>query len=236
MPERLAPSERAPGLKLGDGVALPPETVIGAHVAIHSGVTVGPGCTIQDGAIVGKRLGRDEHEDRANEPVEIGAGTIICCSAIVSEGVTIGERAIIGDQAHLREGVRIGADSLVGQGTSLSVGVEVGARVRIESQCDIGGPAIVEDDVFMGPGVTATNDNTLARLDGAEQMRGPVLRHACRVGGRVLLLPGIEIGEEAFVAAGSLVTRDVPAHTVVMGSPARVLRAVPEDDLIEHHR
>jgi UDP-2-acetamido-3-amino-2,3-dideoxy-glucuronate N-acetyltransferase len=217
-------------------VPLPPDAVVGAHVAIHDGVTLGPGCTIQDGVILGKRLGRDERQERANRPVHIGAGAIICCSAIVSEGVTIGGRTIIGDQAHLREDVRIGADSLVGQGTSLSLGVDVGDRVRIESQCDFGGPAVIEDDVFVGPGVTAANDNTLARREGAEPMRGPVLRRACRVGAGVLLLPGVEVGEEAFVAAGSLVTRDVPPRTVVMGSPAREVRTVPDADLLERHR
>ena len=63
-------------------------------------------------------------------------------------------------------------------------------------------------------------------------MHGPVLRRACRVGGAAVLLPGVEIGEEAFVGAGAVVTKDVPARAVVVGNPARVLRDVPDDELL----
>jgi acetyltransferase-like isoleucine patch superfamily enzyme len=63
-----------------------------------------------------------------------------------------------------------------------------------------------------------------------------VFRRACRIGGGVVIVPGVEIGEEAFVAAGALVTRDVPPRAVVMGTPARVVRQVPDDDLLEHWR
>ena len=69
-----------------------------------------------------------------------------------------------------------------------------------------------------------------------EPLRGPVFRRACRVGGGVVLVPGVEIGEEAFVAAGALVTRDVPARAVVMGVPARVVREVGDEDLLERWR
>jgi acetyltransferase-like isoleucine patch superfamily enzyme len=67
-------------------------------------------------------------------------------------------------------------------------------------------------------------------------LRGATLRRACRVGGGVVLTPGVEIGEEAFVAAGAVVTHDVPARAVVMGVPARVVRKVPDDELLERWR
>ncbi len=67
-------------------------------------------------------------------------------------------------------------------------------------------------------------------------MAGPVFRRACRVGGGVVLTPGVVIGEEAFVAAGAVVTRDVEPRAVVMGVPARVVRRVPEADLLERWR
>jgi UDP-2-acetamido-3-amino-2,3-dideoxy-glucuronate N-acetyltransferase len=81
--------------------------------------------------------------------------------------------------------------------------------------------------------VTTTNDNTMGRRDRSTPLRGPRLRRACRVGGGAVLLPGVEVGEEAFVAAAAVVTRDVPARTVVMGSPAKPVREVSEADLIE---
>jgi acetyltransferase-like isoleucine patch superfamily enzyme len=78
-----------------------------------------------------------------------------------------------------------------------------------------------------------TNDNSMARHEQNTAIRGPALRRACRIGGGAVLCPGVVIGEEAFVAAGAVVTRDVPARAVVMGVPARQLREVPDEDLLE---
>src|SRR5205807_1133717 len=106
----------------------------------------------------------------------------------------------------------------------------------VQANVDRAGEALVEDDVFVGPGVTSTNDHTMARHAVGEALRGAVLRRACRIGGGAVLVPGIEVGEEAFVAAGAVVTRDVPARAVVMGVPARVAGEVPEQDLLERWR
>ena len=109
----------------------------------------------------------------------------------------------------------------------------IGARVRIQTNCYITAFSTIENDVFVGPGVTLTNDDTMARHGPDHALRGATLRRACRVGGGVVLCPGVEVGEEAFVAAGAVVTRDVPARAVVMGVPAREVREVPDEDLIE---
>jgi acetyltransferase-like isoleucine patch superfamily enzyme len=87
--------------------------------------------------------------------------------------------------------------------------------------------------VFVGPGVTTTNDDTMGRHPPGVPLAGPRLRRACRVGGGAVLTPGVEIGEEAFVAAGAVVTRDVGDREVVMGVPARVVRRVGDEDLFE---
>ena len=88
----------------------------------------------------------------------------------------------------------------------------------------------------MGPGAVTTNDSTMGRHGPEYALRGCTLRRACRVGGAAVLTPGVEVGEEAFVAAGAVVTRDVPARAVVMGVPARVVREVADEDLLERWR
>jgi UDP-2-acetamido-3-amino-2,3-dideoxy-glucuronate N-acetyltransferase len=92
---------------------------------------------------------------------------------------------------------------------------------------------VVEDDVFIGPGATLTNDNTMARHAKGEPPDAPTLRRACRVGGGAVICPGVEIGEEAFVGAGAVVTLDVPPRAVVVGAPARKIREVGDEDLLE---
>ena len=136
----------------------------------------------------------------------------------------------------MRERSSIGPGSVIGRGSVIDNDVAVGARVRVQSNVYLTAFTVVEDDVFVGPGVNTTNDNTMARHPDDEPLQGALLRRACRVGGSAVLTPGVEIGEEAFVAAGALVTRDVPARAVVMGVPARVVREVGEEDLLERWR
>ena len=91
----------------------------------------------------------------------------------------------------------------------------------------------VEDDVFIAPCVVTTNDNFMGRTEARHALRrGPTIRRGARVGGGAVLLPGIEIGEEAFVGAGAVVLEDVPPRAVVVGNPARRIRDVPEEELL----
>ena len=129
----------------------------------------------------------------------------------------------------------IGARSVVGRGSTIDNDVTIGERVLIQTLVYVTGGSVVEDDVFLGPGVITTNDDAMGRHPPGEPLLGVTLRRACRIGGGVVLTPGVEIGEEAFVAAGAVVTRDVGAREVVMGVPARVVRRVADEDLIERY-
>jgi acetyltransferase-like isoleucine patch superfamily enzyme len=232
----LTPSDRAPGLLLGAGVELPDDVAIGGHVVIHAGTVVEAGARIQDGAVIGKPLAlgaRSTAPREAPAPARIGPGATVCAGAVVVAGAQIGERAIVGDQAQVRERAVVGNGSVVGRGSAVDNDVRIGARVRIQSNCYITAYSTIEDDVFVAPGVTLTNDHTMGRHGPDYALRGATLRRACRVGGGVTIVPGVEVGEEAFVAAGALVTKNVPPRMVAIGVPARFVREVPEEDLLE---
>lgn len=222
------PDSLAPGLVLSPAAVVGERVSFGANVVVHAGVVIGDDVTIQDGVVLGKSpqlAPTSAATGHAGEPLVIEDGAAICAQAVVFAGARIGAGAIVGDQAYVRERAVIGAGTVVGRGTCVDNDVVVGARVRIQSQVYLTAYSVVEDDVFVGPCAMTTNDQTMARP--GDDLRGVTLRRGCRIGGGAVLLPGVEIGEEGFVAAGSVVTRDVAAGMLVMGSPARVVREVP---------
>jgi len=231
-------SERAPGLVLGENVKIGEGVSFGAHVVVHDGTVIGDGCVIEDHAVLGKRprLARGSSAKGEVGGLVLGDRVTVCAGAVVFAGANIEEEAIIGDQSYVRERSRIGAGSVIGRGSVVDNDVVVGARVRVQTNVYLTAFTVIEDDVFVGPCAMTTNDDTMSRHGPDMQLRGATLRRACRVGGAAVLTPGVEIGEEAFVAAGAIVTKNVPARTVVMGTPARFTREVGEDDLLERWR
>jgi UDP-2-acetamido-3-amino-2,3-dideoxy-glucuronate N-acetyltransferase len=226
----------APGAVVHEAARIGAGTRIGSGAVIHSGTQLGANCLVEDNAVLGKRPRLREGSSAAGAqigPLVLGDGVIVCCGAVVYAGAQVGERVIIGDQAQVREGSSVGPRTVVGRASCVDFGARVGARVLIQTAVYVTGGSVVEDDVFLGPGVCTTNDSAMGRHPAGEPLQGPIFRRACRVGGGVVLVPGIEIGEEAFVAAGAVVTKNVAARDVAMGVPARVVRDVPDEDLIE---
>lgn len=222
----------AGGVNVGENVSF------GAHVVVHEDTVIGEGVEVGDMAVLGRRPKLAAHSSAHGEvhPLWVGPGAWIGAGSVVLAGARIAAGAIVGDRCFVRERASIGEGAVVGSGSVIDNDVEIGARARIQTAVYLPAGTLVEEDVFVGPGVIGTNDNTMARHASEHPTPGPVLRRACRVGGGAVLLPGVEIGAEAFVAAGAVVTRDVPPRTVVMGVPAEARRLVPCDRLLEHWR
>lgn len=228
--------EVAAGAVIHDGVRIGAGSRIGSGAVIHTGTGLGRRCLVEDCAVLGKRPTLRRGSSAAGRQIAalvLEDDVTVCCGAVVYAGADLREHVIVGDQAQVREGAVIGPRSVVGRASSVDFGAIVGAGVLIQTGVYLTAGSLVEDDVFIGPGVVTTNDHTMGRHAPGEPLAGPVLRRACRVGGGAVLVPGVVIGQEAFVAAGALVTRDVGDREVVMGVPARVVRQVPEQDLIE---
>jgi UDP-2-acetamido-3-amino-2,3-dideoxy-glucuronate N-acetyltransferase len=211
-------------------------TEIAETAIVLPGTVVGEGCRILDYAVVGKQPVLSPRSTAAVEelpPLELGAGTIVSTGAIVFAGTKFGERVIVGDQACVRERCTIGDDVVVGRGSLVENDTEVGARTKIQADAYVTAYSLLEEDVFIAPCVVTANDNFMGRTERRHALRrGPTVRRGARIGAAAVLLPGIEIGEEAFVGAGAVVLRDVAARAVVVGNPARQIREVPDDELL----
>jgi acetyltransferase-like isoleucine patch superfamily enzyme len=210
---------------------------------IHPSATVYPGTVLGDGvkvlenAVVGKQPSLSPRSTTKREelaPAEIGAGTIVSTGAIVFAGTRIGERVILGDQSCVRERVTVGDDVVLGRGSLIENDTTVGAMTKIQAMAYITAYSTLEEHVFIAPCVVTTNDNFMGRTERRRELtKGATIRRGARVGGGAVLCPGVEVGEEAFVGAGAVVTKNVPPRALVVGNPARVLREVPSEELLD---
>jgi acetyltransferase-like isoleucine patch superfamily enzyme len=202
---------------------------------VYEGTVLGEGVRVLENAVVGKQPSLGASSTAKREPLppaRIGDGTVISTGAIVFAGSTVGANCIVGDQSCIRERVRMADDCVLGRGSLIENDTTVGTGTRIQAEAYITAYSTLEEDVFIAPCVVTTNDNFMGRTERRrELMKGPTIRRSARVGGGAVICPGVEIGTEAYVGAGAVVTKDVPPRKLVVGSPARVVRDVAEDEL-----
>lgn len=175
-------------------------------------VRLGKHCTVDDGVTLGCAYG--EH----GRPTVIGDDATIRSGSVIYADVEIGDRLTTGHTALIREQSILGDDVLVGTNTVIDGRVSIGSRVSLQTGVYVPPASKISDDVFVGPGAVMTNDPYPIRTEA--ELEGPTIKEHASIGANATLLPGVTIGTGAFVAAGSVVTRDVPARTLAMGTPA----------------
>jgi len=209
---------------------------IGHHAVIHAGTVIGPDIVIGDHAVLGKmpQLAKSSTAKTGElKPLVIGANCQVGTGAIVYAGTSIGEDCLVADLASVRENCRIGKTVLIGRGVAVENNTVIGDCTKIQTNAYITAYMELEDHVFIAPMVTTTNDNFMGRTEKRFALKkGAVIKRGARIGGNAILLPGITVNEESFVAAGALVTRDTPAKQVVKGIPAKPFRPVPAEELL----
>ena len=224
--------------KIYDGAVIGKGTVIGNNVTIYPDAVLGKGCSIGDCAVIGKKPKLAASSTAAGgelKPLVMGDRCAVGSHTVVMAGTTFGDGCVVGDNAGVRERCVVGDDVVVGRGVTVENDTTIGSRTRIQSGAYVTAYVTIEEDVFIAPMVVTTNDNYMGRgADRLKEMRGCTIRRGARVGGGAHILPGIDIGADSFIATGSIVTRDVPARTVVMGVPAKPVREIAPDERLEN--
>ncbi len=203
----------------------------GALVEVLPGVQVYPNVEIGEGAVLEPPLILGK-PPRGKEPGElklvIGAGAIIRPFTTIYAGSVLGDGVQTGQCVSIREDNEIGSGVSIGTGAILEFGNRVGDRSRIHSGCFLE-MTIIEEDVFVGPRVVFTDDpHPMGCPRYKECLGGVTVRTLARIGANCTLLPGVVVGRNTLVGAGSVVTRNVPDDMVVAGNPAKVIKAVAD--------
>jgi UDP-2-acetamido-3-amino-2,3-dideoxy-glucuronate N-acetyltransferase len=227
------------GCVVAEGVSIGRDCQIGHHVVIHDGTRIGDQVRIDDHATLGKRPMRAANSATTKEqelpPLAVGENCIVGTGVVLYRGAAIEPKVLMADLCTVRENVSIGRGTIVGRGVTVENFCTIGRYCKLESESYLCAYSTLEDRVFIAPGVVTSNDNFVGRTqERFKHFKGVTVKRGGRIGAGSVTLPGIVVGEDGLVAAGSVVTRDVPARKVVMGSPARVLRDVPVAQWLEN--
>lgn len=222
-----------------DDVIIGDNCIIGHNVIIHSGTVIGDNVRIDDNSVIGKKPMRAVNsifkDEKELPPAKIGSGCLIGAGVIIYCGCTIGENTLVADLSTIRENVTIGSKTIIGRGVAVENFCKIGSNCKLETNAYLTAYSEVEDYVFIAPGVVTSNDNFAARSkERFNHFKGVTVKRGGRIGAQATILPGKVIHEDGFVAAGSLVSKDVEEGKIVAGNPAKILRDVPDDQLLKN--
>ncbi len=235
----LSPKFIGENVVVEDGVFMDEGCYIGHNVVIHKGSQIGKNVFIDDNTVIGKLPMHSPAsalpESTAENPARIGDNCLIGAGVIIYRGAQIGKKVLIADLATVRENVEIGDFTIIGRGAAVENFCKIGQHCKLETNAYITAYSELEDYVFVAPMVTTTNDNYMARgKERFKYFKGVTVKKGGRIGANATILPGKVIEEEGVVAAGSTVTKNVPSKKIVLGSPARIFKDVPKNQLLEN--
>jgi len=212
---------------------------IGHNVVIHRDTIIGNNVIIGDNTVIGKEpfasIMSAITQKKTAKPLIIENSVVIGANCVIYRGAEISEYVFIGDLAYIREDVRIGSKTIIGKGVTIENKTIIGKKVKIETNAYITALSTIEDYCFIAPEVTFTNDNFLGRTEERKKyFKGPTLKRGARIGANSTILPGVIIGEDAVVGAGSVVTKNLEPRKIYIGIPARYFKDVPKEQLIEN--
>ncbi len=187
-------------------------------------IKIGEEIQIDEDVILGYPSGRL----REVGEVCLGSHATIRSGSVIYQNVIIGDHFETGHHVIIREENQIGDKVSIWANTVIDYGCKIGNGVKIHSNGYVAQFTVIEDNVFIAPGTIFAND----KYPVSKNLAGPHVKRGARIGVNVTLLPGVVIGEECLVGAGSVVTKDVPARSVVVGNPARVVGTI--DQLPSH--
>jgi len=224
---------------IGENVNIGSGCVIGHHVVIHNDTTIGDNVRIDDNTVIGKNPMKAANSAVTKEQqlpaCTIASDCIIGTSVVIYRGSEIARRVLIADLSTVRENVTIGHFTIVGRGVAVENFCKIGKYVKLETNVYVTAYSEIEDRVFVAPCVATSNDNFVGRTEERfKHFKGVTVRKGARLGVNATILPGKTINEDSLVAAGALVTADVPAGKIVVGVPARTFRDVPEEQLLKN--
>ncbi len=224
---------------IGMHVTLGENVRIHEFAVVYDNVTIGDNTVVGPSTIVGHPLTAFFREDPgyANPETKIGkncmirANNTIYCGVVFADGVKTGTNAVVRERCSFGENTSIGTMVQVENDTT------VGSNCSIETGSHVTAKAVVEDNVFFGAHVVTTNDNKMLRPIDVQRgrqtiLKGPTIRRGVKLGSNSTVLPGVEIGANAIIGAGAVVTKSIPENSIAVGVPARVVGTVPKEDRV----
>lgn len=178
-------------------------------------VEIGTGAEIDEDVILGYPSSRLSGKGK----VKIGSRARVRSGSIIYQNVTIGDQFQTGHHVIIREENEIGDSVSIWSNTVVDYGCRIGDRVKIHCNGYVAQGTVIEEDVFIAPGAVFAND----KYPVSPHFEGPRVKRGAKIGVNVTILPGVTVGEEALVGAGTVVTKDVPSRSVVVGNPGRVI-------------